>query len=955
VTPERLREIERLFHEARERTPGEREAWLASACADDPSLRREVESLLAQPKHDGFLGVPAMVVAAQMMTSPGDSALTGRRIGAYQIQTLLGAGGMGEVYRARDTKLGRDVAIKILPSGFTADPDRLARFEREARMLAALNHPHIGAIYGLEEVEGLRALVLELVEGDTLAERLKRGPVPIAEALAIARQMAEALDAAHEKGIIHRDLKPANIKITPDGIVKVLDFGLAKAATGDGSTPDLTRSPTVTIGGTRDGVILGTAAYMSPEQARGRAVDKRTDIWGFGCVAYEMLTGHIAFPGETVADTIAAILQSEPDWSRVPESTPASIHRLLHHCLQKDARRRLRDIGDARMELDDAVSGVGQAGPVVVQKRSRWSHVLSSAAVVTSLVAISAVIWNRSVARQPANVVNLQRITDFVGMEEHPAASPDGKAAAFVAPANGRRQVWVRLLAGGAPLQLTRDDADHEHPRWAPDSSSLIYFSGAAKEGDAGTLWEMSALGGTPRRLASSQGEGDISHDGHRIATFRMQDNRTVVAILERDGSKVQRVKHLPALDEFASPRWSPDDRWIAFVGAIEIAFNRAVYVMDADGDGEPKAVANALSIQGLTWLPDSSGLVYASSAGSTMTYPPVFNLRTVSKDGGPERQLTFGDVSYVQPDIVAAGKLFASRVRMQSDIWRFPVAGTPANNVKNGTRVTQQTGQVQTPSASPDGKEVVYLSDSGGHGNAWVAKTDGSGTRQITFERDPAVVIGIPVWSPAGDRIAVIESRSGTNSEWLINPDGSGLRELVPGGAGAAWSGDGRWLYYYTFTSASRTSTCVEKMPIDGGPAVRVQCEAANVAVASNGSAIYYSPHVGRQSEIRKAQPENGPSQPFAYVAQSRIPFMPQGYVLSPDDRWLTMPLKDAGTTNIWALPTDGGPARQLTDFGYRPILIARQVSWSPDGKFIYAAVVETDGDIVLLDGMLR
>ena len=955
MTPERLREIERLFHEARERTPGEREAWLASACADDPSLRREVESLLAQPKHDGFLGVPAMVVAAQMMTSPGDSALTGRRIGAYQIQTLLGAGGMGEVYRARDTKLGRDVAIKILPSGFTADPDRLARFEREARMLAALNHPHIGAIYGLEEVEGLRALVLELVEGDTLAERLKRGPVPIAEALAIARQMAEALDAAHEKGIIHRDLKPANIKITPDGIVKVLDFGLAKAATGDGSTPDLTRSPTVTIGGTRDGVILGTAAYMSPEQARGRAVDKRTDIWGFGCVAYEMLTGHIAFPGETVADTIAAILQSEPDWSRVPESTPASIHRLLHHCLQKDARRRLRDIGDARMELDDAVSGVGQAGPVVVQKRSRWSHVLSSAAVVTSLVAISAVIWNRSVARQPANVVNLQRITDFVGMEEHPAASPDGKAAAFVAPANGRRQVWVRLLAGGAPLQLTRDDADHEHPRWAPDSSSLIYFSGAAKEGDAGTLWEMSALGGTPRRLASSQGEGDISHDGHRIATFRMQDNRTVVAILERDGSKVQRVKHLPALDEFASPRWSPDDRWIAFVGAIEIAFNRAVYVMDADGDGEPKAVANALSIQGLTWLPDSSGLVYASSAGSTMTYPPVFNLRTVSKDGGPERQLTFGDVSYVQPDIVAAGKLFASRVRMQSDIWRFPVAGTPANNVKNGTRVTQQTGQVQTPSASPDGTEVVYLSDSGGHGNAWVAKTDGSGTRQITFERDPAVVIGIPVWSPAGDRIAVIESRSGTNSEWLINPDGSGLRELVPGGAGAAWSGDGRWLYYYTFTSASRTSTCVEKMPIDGGPAVRVQCEAANVAVAANGSAIYYSPHVGRQSEIRKAQPENGPSQPFAYVAQSRIPFMPQGYVLSPDDRWLTMPLKDAGTTNIWALPTDGGPARQLTDFGYRPILIARQVSWSPDGKFIYAAVVETDADIVLLDGMGR
>jgi Tol biopolymer transport system component len=955
VRPERLREIETLFHEARERPPAEREAFLAGACADDPTLRREVESLLAQPNNDGLLNVPAMVIAAQMMTSPRDSILTGRRIGAFQIDMLLGAGGMGEVYRARDTKLGRDVAIKILPSVFTKDPERLARFEREARMLAALNHPHIGAIYGVEEVEGFRALVLELVEGDTLADRLQRGPVPVAEALDMARQMAEALDAAHEKGIIHRDLKPANIKITPDGLVKVLDFGLAKAATGDGSSPDLTRSPTVTIGGTRDGVILGTAAYMSPEQARGRAVDKRADVWGFGCVVYEMLTGRIAFPGETVADTIAAILQREPDWSRVPDSTPATIHRLLRHCLQKDARRRLRDIGDARIELDDALTGVGPAEPIVVPKRSRWSLVLSSAAVVTTLIAIAVVIGNRIIARQTTPVVNLQRITDFVGMEEYPAASPDGKAVAFIAPANGRRQAWVRLLAGGAPLQVTRDDADHEHPRWAPDSSSLIYFSGAAKEGDAGTLWEMSALGGTPRRIASSQGEGDISHDGRRIATFRIQDNRTVVAILERDGSKVQRIKQLPALDEFTSPRWSPDDRWIAFVGAIEIAFNRAVYVMDAVGDGEPKAVASALSIQGLAWLPDSSGLVYASSAGSTMTYPPVFNLRTVSRDGGPERQLTFGDVSYVQPDIVAAGKLFASRVRMQSDIWRFPVAGTPANNVKNGTRITQQTGQVQTPSASPDGKEVVYLSDSGGHGNVWVATVDGSSTRQITFERDPAVVIGIPVWSPAGDRIAIIRSRSGTNSEWLINPDGSGLRELVAGGAGAAWSGDGRWLYYYTFTSASRTSTCVEKMPVDGGPAVRVQCEAANVAVASNGSAIYYSPHVGRQSEIRKAQPENGPAQPFAYVTQSRIPFMPQGYVLSPDDRWLTMPLKDAGTTNIWALPTDGGPAHQLTDFGHRPILIARQVSWSPDGKFIYAAVVETDADIVLLDGMLR
>ena len=746
------------------------------------------------------------------------------------------------------------------------------------------------------------------------------------------------------------------MKVRPDGTVKVLDFGLAKAMEPAGvAAARSSLAPTLTSPAmTQAGMMLGTAAYMSPEQARGKPVDKRADIWAFGCVLYEMLTGRTAFAGETVADVIASILQNEPDWSRLPASTPAPVQRLLRRCLQKEARHRLRDIADARMELDDAISGAGQIQAVDAPMRTRWSLVLPAAAIAASVVAIGLLIWSRAVPRPVDSAVNLQRITDFVGMEEQPAASPDGKTAAFIAPVDGRRQVWVRLLAGGAPLQITRDDVDHEQPRWTPDSSSLIYFSGAAREGDPGMLWEISALGGTPRRIAASQGAGDISHDGRRIATFRTQGNRTVLAIVERDGSKSERVMALPALSEFSSPRWSPDDQSIAFVGAIEIAFNRALYLMDVAG-GEPKQIANAQNIQGVAWLPEGSGLVYSSSAGSTMTYPPVFNLRTVSKDGGRERQLTFGDVSYVQPDIVVPGKLFASRVRMQSDIWRFPVDGAPVDNVKNGTRITHQTGQVQTPSASPDGKEIVYLSDSGGHVNLWVAKVDGSNARQITFERDPSVVIGIPVWSPAGDRIVMIRSKAGGNSEWLINPDGSGPRELVPRGAGAAWSRDGKWLYYFTAKSATDSSPCIDKTPVEGGKAVRVRCDAANMAVASNGSTIYYSPQISTQGEIRKAQPEDGSDQPFVRVALSRIPLIPQGYALSPDDRWLTMPLKDAGTTNIWAFPTDGGPARQLTDFGRSPVLIARQVSWSPDGKFVYAAVVETDGDIVLMDGMLR
>src|ERR1700693_4900915 len=281
----------------------------------------------------------------------------GTRLGSYEVVAQIGAGGMGEVYQALDTKLGRDVAIKVLPEAFGHDPERLARFQREAKMLAALNHPNIATIYGLEQSGGTNYLVMELVSGETLADRVKReGGVPIEEALKIAVQIAEALEAAHEKGIIHRDLKPANVKVTPEGKVKVLDFGLAKAFAGDAASEDPSNSPTLSRAATMQGVILGTAAYMSPEQARGKAVDKRTDIWAFGCVLYELLTTKQAFRGETLTDTLAAVLEREPDWQALPTSTPARVRDLLRRCLQKDSQRRLRDFGDSRIEIEEALA-----------------------------------------------------------------------------------------------------------------------------------------------------------------------------------------------------------------------------------------------------------------------------------------------------------------------------------------------------------------------------------------------------------------------------------------------------------------------------------------------------------------------------------------------------------------------------------------------------------------------
>ncbi|MEP7306333.1 MAG: serine/threonine-protein kinase, partial [Acidobacteriota bacterium] len=336
MTPERWTEVERLYHAALAHDKGARAAFLGEACAGDEALRREVESLLAQEAGSaGFLSTPAGVLAGAVKHS-GALSFIGQRLGAYQIQSFLGAGGMGEVYRARDSRLGRDVAIKILPRLFRTDADRLARFEREARTLAALNHPNIGAIYGLEDVDGIPALVLELVEGMTLADRLdprdntRDGPgLPVAEALTLARQIADALDAAHARGVVHRDVKPANIKITPAGVVKVLDFGLATAAVGAAPSPDPTHAPTGTAGGTRDGVILGTAAYMSPEQGRGQVVDTRTDVWAFGCVLFEMLAGTQAFGGNNVSDVLAAILTAEPDSRALAANTPASISTLV--------------------------------------------------------------------------------------------------------------------------------------------------------------------------------------------------------------------------------------------------------------------------------------------------------------------------------------------------------------------------------------------------------------------------------------------------------------------------------------------------------------------------------------------------------------------------------------------------------------------------------------------------
>jgi serine/threonine protein kinase len=517
----------------------------------------------------------------------------GTRLGPYEILAAIGAGGMGEVYRARDTKLGRDVAIKILPQAFASDPERLARFEREARALASFSHPNIGAIYGIEESaddQGVRhkALVLELIEGETLAERLARGRLAIDEVLHVSGQIANALEAAHEKGIVHRDLKPANIKITPGGVVKVLDFGLAKTAVRPGEASHLS---TVVSDGTRDGTVLGTAAYMSPEQARGLAVDKRTDIWAFGCVLYEMLACRAAFGGTTATDTFAGIIEREPDWTALPQDTPARWRELLASCLVKDQRRRLRDIGDARFSLEVSVPpGVTEASRPATRP---WSNATRQAVAAATLLMVAASIAIGWLLRRPpaAGVVSPGQIrlslpppAGFLFTQDSErvsfALSPDGTQLAFVTSGQGATRIWLRLLSASTAHPVTGTEGARS-VFWSPDSTAMAFFAGDklkridVKGGVPVTICDVPAGIGLYGSWSSGNEIVYASVEGDAIYRVPIAGGTPVVVVTRDRARSETRVNW---------PWFLPDGKRILFITRLDDEPSQ----LTVGGDGQP-------------------------------------------------------------------------------------------------------------------------------------------------------------------------------------------------------------------------------------------------------------------------------------------------------------------------------------------------------------------------------
>jgi eukaryotic-like serine/threonine-protein kinase len=874
----------------------------------------------------------------------------GGRLGRFEILGPLGSGGMGYVYRARDTQLEREVAIKVLPAAFWNDANRQRRFEREARAAASLNHPNVLAVYDFGVHDGVAFLVTELLEGQTLRHRIDGHPLPMNVALDYATQLVSGLVAGHERGIIHRDLKPDNLFVTTDGRIKILDFGLAKVI--DPSAED--GVATVTYDGNLPAPVVGTAGYMSPEQVSGLRTDHRSDIFSAGVVLFELFAGFSPFRRPNPGESLHAILNEEP-----PPLTgvPPELERTIRHCLEKAPEQRFQDARDLAFALQ-SLPREHTTAPITTPAPNRsaipWlAFVLLAAVAGAAAFALLSSRRARQTVAPPPSVARVDRVTDLPGIEEFPSISPDGRSVAFTASVAGRRQVFVRLLTGGTPVQITRDDADHQVPRWSADGNSLIYFSPARAGAAEGDIWSIPALGGSPRRVIASIGGGDVGSNG-RVACFRLLDRSTQLVTSALDGSDVRVIAQSVA-DYHLYPRWSPDGQWIAFQRGDGVRYD--VYVIRSGG-GEARRLTNDRNIiRGLAWLPDSRGIVYGSSRGSTLPYLPPIALWRVDLDGGTQRQITPGDVWYEQPDAHQSGLVAASRVRMTFDIWSFPFGEDPADNVRRAEPVTRQTGQVLTPTASPDGEQIAFLSDSGGHGNVWVASTSHADLRQITFEDDPGVTVGVPIWSPDGTLIAFVSSRGRTGFDfgvWLVDPDGRNLRNLVNVGLGAAWSPDGRWLYY-----AETGAGVLNKIPASGGTPVRVRSDGARNVIGVHGNTLYYTvEHVlldGRpEVEIRAATPENGPSRAIARIAASRVPsWQIVSPVLSPNGEWLAMPLTDEFTTNIWALSIRTGAWRQVTDFGDRATFIARRVSWSGDGRSILAAVGDGDADIVLFKGL--
>jgi len=743
--------------------------------------------------------------------------MVGRTLAHFRVEEKLGAGGMGEVYRALDTKLGRPVALKVLPAALARDPERLARLEREARLLASLNHPGIAAVHGLEDFEGVRFLVMELVPGETLADRLAAGPLPIAEALAMGRQIAAALEAAHEAGVIHRDLTPANVMLRPDGSVKVLDFGLAKGL-GPIASGAMSQSPTITSEGTHAGVILGTAAYMSPEQARGRPLDRRTDLWSFGCVLFEALSGRRPFGGETTSDVISSILTREPDWGTLPAATPPAIRALLRRCLSKDPQRRLRDAGDAGLEIEEA----GTAAPAVAVVPAGGTR-RSGRRVVASVLVLAAIAaaffvgrWLGSGRGPDAPVWQGDRLIGASTFGIGPRISPDGQMLAYQALVNGITQVAIMKPGMEESAVLTRETS--QGPvlaiEWSRDGSR-IYFVRASHG-----IYSVPALGGEERLVVKGVGIVGSLPDGDLLAYGEEPGGLGQLQRFHPGTGGVEPIgPRFRELSMMVQPAHvSPDGTKALYLGGvvdetssaarfalhlIDLASGVATVLVPGDRFGSaatPLALPAAFSA-------DSRKVIVALAAGDL--YPVI---EVPVDGGGTERTLFTLAASPWFLDVSRDGTIYVDQIDVANDVLKFPSTGGVPQ------RIARYSG-ASTPSANavlpfPDGR-VLMTGVASGRSRLLVASPGQAPQRFVETDDRTAG----PVALVGGDRVAFIIGEAAAQQIALATLDGRIVSRLPGPGvelADLAASLDGRTLYYVVGTE-------LWSLPVEGGAPKRI------------------------------------------------------------------------------------------------------------------------------------
>ena len=958
MTPERWAEVEELYHAALSHPPDDRAAFLARACGDDELLRSEVESLLNESLSDGFLEGTALVSAHDLLDAPLD---IGRTLGVYRLDRLLGAGGMGEVYRARDCRLGRDVAIKILPQALAGDPGRLARFEREAQLLAAVSHPNICGIYGLDEADGIRFLVLELVEGPTLTEILRArsaqhpAGLPFSEILSIAGQIASALEIAHEKGIVHRDLKPANIKITLDGVVKVLDFGLAKAVVADGSSPELTPGPSDGVGETQSGSVMGTAAYMSPEQARGLSIDRRTDVWAFGCVLYEMLTGRVAFAGETASDSLAKVLEREPDWSVLPSTTPTAVRRLLLRCLTKDARVRPRDIRDLRIELGasvDPLPGPAATGalPVPARARTPW---LAWAALVVLAAAIASWPLRREAASSDLLAdARITPLTQWDTTEASAEISADGRFAVFLSDRDGEFDLWWTQIGSDNFRNLTAGVP-------ALPAPGILRTSGFFADGAEvwfgmmlGSTMRMPQSGGAPRPfLPQGTKTPAWSTDGRRVAYFTLVDGDPL-SVAEHDGTDPRPIAlQPPASAEWAAkvghnhnPVWSPDGRWIYFTHGVVREWNHQADVMDiwrvSPAGGVPEQVTRLKTDITFVAPVDGRTLLYTAHAADgsgpwlwSLDIPSSVTRRAIT---GLD-QFTSISVSH------DGGRAVATTASPAASLWTAPLFDRPVDE----REATPHAARIDGATAPRHGgRSLFYLSSKSGGTGLW--RVDEGAPFEI-LQATQGAIFGPPAPSPDGSRVAVVRERDDKHVLTVMSADGTEVRTIAPTleASGAPdWSPDGRRLAVGGVVAGRRGLYMVSVEGGREGDVTRiVDGEAIGPAWSPDGDLLLYAGEFARGQAPLFAVRLDGTA-----VAMPPIRVSPGGYrFLRGKQARQIVYLPRPESLDFWRLDLTTGTNAPLTQFANKGTL--RSFDISPDGSHIVFDRLRQNSDIVVIE----